>query len=209
VGEGHALTLVDDFSRGKTDAALEALCARPGVALHRADLTRPGALDALPRDWEQVYMLAAVVGVRHVERDPARVIRVNTMALLHVLEWLPGRGETLFFSSTSEAYAGGVTNGTVPVPTPEDVPSLTVWPVAQVGVPFSAVVSATSEVEVVGRVDTPARAVARLSHHLSSVARARIDPDVEYLDRAVAAYRAELRRRRDRAAAWGGATRAA
>jgi hypothetical protein len=95
------------------------------------------------------------------------------------------------------------------VPTPEDVPSLTVWPVAQVGVPFSAVVSATSEVEVVGRVDTPARAVARLSHHLSSVARARIDPDVEYLDRAVAAYRAELRRRRDRAAAWGGATRAA
>jgi hypothetical protein len=89
------------------------------------------------------------------------------------------------------------------------VPSLTVWPVAHVGVPFSAVVSATSEVEVVGRVDTAARAVARLSHHISSVARARIDPDVEYLDRAVAAYRAELRRRRDRAAAWGGATRAA
>ena len=95
------------------------------------------------------------------------------------------------------------------VPTPDDVPNLTVWPVAQVGVPFSLVVSATSEVEVVGRVDTPARAVARLSHRLSAVARARIDPDVEYLDRAVAAYRAELRRRRDRAAAWGGATRAA
>jgi hypothetical protein len=71
------------------------------------------------------------------------------------------------------------------------------------------VVSATSEVEVVGRVDTAARAVARLSHHLSSVARARIEPDVEYLDRAVAAYRAELRRRRDQAAAWGGASRAA
>ena len=95
------------------------------------------------------------------------------------------------------------------VPTADDVPSLTVWPVAQVGVPFSAVVSATSEVEVVGRVDTAGRAVARLSHHLASVARARIEPDVEYLDRAVAAYRAELRRRRDQAAAWGGAGRAA
>jgi hypothetical protein len=88
------------------------------------------------------------------------------------------------------------------VPSPDDVPSLSVWPVAQTGVPFSAVLSATSEVEVVGRVDTPARAVARLTHHLSSVARARVDPDVEYLDRAVAAYRAELRRRRDQAAAW-------
>jgi hypothetical protein len=85
----------------------------------------------------------------------------------------------------------------------DDVPSLSVWPVAQTGVRFSSVVSATTEVEVVGRVDTPARAVARLSHHLSSVARARIDPDVGYLDRAVAAYRAELRRRRDQAAAWG------
>ena len=121
-GEGHALTLVDDFSRGQADAALAALRARPSVVFHRADLTRTGALDALPRDWEQVYMLAAVVGVRNVERDPARVVRVNTLALLNVLEWLPGRGETLFFSSTSEAYAGGVSNGTVPVPTPEDVP---------------------------------------------------------------------------------------
>jgi hypothetical protein len=89
------------------------------------------------------------------------------------------------------------------MPSPDDVPSLSVWPVAQTGTRFSAVVSATTEVEVVGRVDTPARAVARLSHHLSSVARARIDPDIGYLDRAVAAYRAELRRRRDQAAAWG------
>jgi hypothetical protein len=94
------------------------------------------------------------------------------------------------------------------VPSADDVPNLTVWPVARSGTPFSAVMSATSEVEVVGRVDTPARAVARLTHHLSSVARARIDPDLEYLDRAVAAYRAELRRRRDQAAAWGGGTAA-
>ena len=87
----------------------------------------------------------------------------------------------------------------------DDVPSLSVWPVAQTGVRFSSVVSATTEIEIVGRVDTPARAVARLSHHLASIVRARIDPDVGYLDRAVAAYRAELRRRRDQAAAWGGA----
>ena len=111
---------MDDLSRGRRDATLAALTARPNVRFVEADLTRAGALDALPRDWDQVYMLAAVVGVRNVETDPARVVRVNTLALLHLLDWLPGRGEVLFFASTSETYAGGVAAGHVPVPTPED-----------------------------------------------------------------------------------------
>jgi UDP-glucose 4-epimerase/UDP-glucuronate decarboxylase len=120
--EGHALTLVDDLSRGRIDAALAALRARPGVHFVEADLTAPGALASLPRDWDQVYMLAAVVGVRNVERDPARVLRTNTLALQALLDWLPGVGETVFFASTSEVYAGSVALGLAPVPTPETVP---------------------------------------------------------------------------------------
>jgi UDP-glucose 4-epimerase/UDP-glucuronate decarboxylase len=120
--EGHALTLVDDLSRGRSDAVLAELCARPGVRFVQADLTAPSALDGLSRQWDQVYMLAAVVGVRNVERDPARVIRTNALALMAVLDWLPAAGETLFFSSTSEVYAGSVGLGLAPVPTPEDVP---------------------------------------------------------------------------------------
>lgn len=119
--DGHAVTLVDDFSRGRRDAALEALAGR-GAALLERDLTRSDALAGLSRDWDQVYLLAAVVGVRNVERDPARVLRVNGLSVLHALDWLPGRGETLFFASTSETYAGGVLTGAVPVPTPEAVP---------------------------------------------------------------------------------------
>ena len=120
--EGQALTLVDDFSRGRRDAELDALQARPNVACVERDLTRPDALADVGGEWTHVYMLAAVVGVRNVEQDPARVVRVNSLALLHLLDWLPGRGEVLFFASTSETYAGGVLAGTVPVPTPEDVP---------------------------------------------------------------------------------------
>ncbi len=120
--EGHALTLVDDFSRGQADREFETLRARPSVAVVARDLTRPDALADLPRTWDQVYMLAAVVGVRNVEGDPARVLRVNSLSLLHVLDWLPAAGEVLFFASTSETYAAGVTVGLVPVPTPEEVP---------------------------------------------------------------------------------------
>ncbi len=122
VRDGHVVTLVDDFSRGRRDAALDELAARPNVRFVEADLTDRAAFAALPRDADQVYMLAAVVGVRNVEADPARVVRVNTLSIMNLLDWLPGRGEVLFFTSTSETYAGGVDAGLVPVPTREDVP---------------------------------------------------------------------------------------
>ena len=116
-----AITLVDDLSRGRLDEDLSALLGRPGVELVRADLTDPGAWARLAGPWDQTYMLVAVVGVRNVEIDPPRVIRVNTQAVLNLVEWLTPAAGTVFFASTSEAYAGAV-HGTLPIPTPEDVP---------------------------------------------------------------------------------------
>jgi len=118
----NRITLVDDLSRGRADAELTALLAHPSVELVKADLTDPAAFAALPPDWSQVYVLAAVVGVRPVTGDPARVIRVNTLATLNALEWATPAAGVLFFASTSETYAGGVSRGEVPVPTPETVP---------------------------------------------------------------------------------------
>lgn len=121
VADGHTVTIVDDFSRGRDDERVGALRAHPAVDVRSADLTTPQAWAALPRGYDQIYLLAAVVGVRNVEADPARVIRVNTLTALHLLDWLIP-GERIFFSSTSEVYAGGVDAGIVPVPTAEDVP---------------------------------------------------------------------------------------
>jgi UDP-glucose 4-epimerase/UDP-glucuronate decarboxylase len=117
VAQGHDVLIVDDFSRGRRDPDLDAL----GVPVQHGDLTDPATYRRIPRGWDHVYLLAAVVGVRNVEQDPARVVRVNTLALMHLLDWLepPSR---LFFASTSEAYAGGVATGLVPVPTAESVP---------------------------------------------------------------------------------------
>lgn len=116
-----AITLVDDLSRGRIDDDLSALLARPGVELVRADLTDPKGWAGLTGSWDQVYMLAAIVGVRNVETDPGRVIHVNTRAVLNLVEWLAPSAGIVFFASTSEAYAGAV-SGTLPIPTPEDVP---------------------------------------------------------------------------------------
>jgi UDP-glucose 4-epimerase/UDP-glucuronate decarboxylase len=66
-------------------------------------------------------MLVAVLGVRNVINEPARVLRVNTLSVMNLLDWIEP-DERLFFASTSETYAGGVNAGFVPVPTPETVP---------------------------------------------------------------------------------------
>ena len=121
VADGHTVTIVDDFSRGRDDERIDALRAHSAVDVRSADLTTAEAWARLPKGYDQIYLLAAVVGVRNVEADPARVIRVNTLTALHLLDWvIPG--ERIFFSSTSEVYAGGVDAGIVPVPTAEDVP---------------------------------------------------------------------------------------
>src|SRR5262249_57531293 len=86
---GEAVTLVDDLSRGRRDGELETLLARPNVRLVQADLTDRAALAALPRAWDQVYMLAAVVGVRHAMQGPARVIPAHTLPIPHVPHCLP------------------------------------------------------------------------------------------------------------------------
>ncbi|GGP78448.1 NAD-dependent epimerase/dehydratase family protein [Saccharothrix coeruleofusca] len=117
LADGHEVTIVDDFSRGRRDPELDEL----GVPVISADLTDPASLDGVPHEFERVHLLAAVVGVRNVERDPARVINVNTLAVLNALRWVEPH-QKLFFASTSETYAGGVDAGVVPVPTGEDVP---------------------------------------------------------------------------------------
>jgi len=119
---GHAVTVLDDFSRGRRDAELAAVLARPGVTLVEADLTDAESLARIDKAWDEVYMLAAVVGVRHAMNDPARVVRVNTLATLNVLDWLTPDAGRIFFASTSEAYAGAVDLGWATVPTPERVP---------------------------------------------------------------------------------------
>src|SRR5262249_37115731 len=104
----RAITLVDDLSRGRIDDELAALLERPGIELVRANLTDPKAWAGLGGPWSHVYMLAAVVGVRNVVTDPGRVIDVNTRAVLNLVDWLAPSAGTVFFASTSEAYAGAV-----------------------------------------------------------------------------------------------------
>lgn len=119
------LTIADNFFRhgGKPDIEILELVENHGVKLAAGDYTDPRAFDQLANGYDQVYMLASVVGVDYVNTMPHEIIRINTMLIMNTLEWLKqvGCGRALF-TSTSETYAGAVETFGYTIPTPETVP---------------------------------------------------------------------------------------
>jgi UDP-glucose 4-epimerase/UDP-glucuronate decarboxylase len=117
------VVLVDNFRRGRRDEEFEALLHRPGVSLVEGDLAEGGVLERVGGAFDEVYHLAAVIGVRNVLERPHEVVRINALATLHLLDWfVAGGGRKLLFASTSEAYAWTQLFYPLPVPTPESVP---------------------------------------------------------------------------------------
>jgi UDP-glucose 4-epimerase/UDP-glucuronate decarboxylase len=121
VSEGCDVTLLDDFSRGVRDEELAELSRAARLVRH--DLSEPVPDAALPGDFDVVYHLAAIVGVRRALDDPAGVLRTNVQATVHVLDYCdrnpPG---AIFLSSTSEVGDGAAQLGLAGLPTAEDAP---------------------------------------------------------------------------------------
>lgn len=124
VDRDHEVDLVDDLSRGRLDADLEALRERPNVHLLEEDLLAPDALGDLSTDYGLIFHLAAIVGVANVLEAPDRVLRRNVELLVSALEFAARQSdlERFVFASTSEVYAGTLELGSLPLPTPEDAP---------------------------------------------------------------------------------------
>jgi UDP-glucose 4-epimerase len=119
----NQIVLADNFARGKNDEELESLIKRKNISLIAGDLTDNSTFEKLGTGYDEVYHLAAIIGVRNVLERPHDVVRVNAISTLLLLEWfVKGGGDKLVFSSTSEAYAWTQQFHSLPVPTPEDVP---------------------------------------------------------------------------------------
>jgi nucleoside-diphosphate-sugar epimerase len=119
----HEATLLDNLFRGKMDDDLLELLDRPNIQFLNKDLTKPDALQDLHRDWDYIYHLAAINGTRYFYQVPHEVLRVNILALMHLLDWLAeGFQGKMLFASSSEVYAGTARAFALPIPTPEEVP---------------------------------------------------------------------------------------
>lgn len=87
------------------------------------DFTTPQAYKRLDKDYDEVYMMAAIVGVNNTLEKPEEVIRVNTALTYFTLEWLrDSRVKKVLFASSSECYVGATDVFNYKIPTPETVP---------------------------------------------------------------------------------------
>ena len=117
------VTIIDNLQRGRKDEDLDALLNDNSVSFINADITDKSVFDNLRKDYDYIYHLAAVIGVRNVQENPDRVLYVNAISNLLLLEFAKecSNLKKVFFSSTSEIYAGTLKHYGIPVPTPEDV----------------------------------------------------------------------------------------
>jgi UDP-glucose 4-epimerase len=87
------------------------------------DFANIDAFNKLGQRFDEIYMLAAVVGVNRTLKFPHEVIRNNTLLTLTTLEWISKNPiKRLLFASSSENYAGTSDLYDAKIPTSETVP---------------------------------------------------------------------------------------
>lgn len=122
---GAEIVLADNLRRGKMDEDFKKLIGNPRIKFLALDLTDLASYEKLGSGYDHVYHLAAVNGTKLFYEIPHEVLRINTLALIYMLDWFAkcNHEGKFCFTSSNEAYAGGLNAfGILPIPTPEKVP---------------------------------------------------------------------------------------
>lgn len=123
--QNNHVTICDnlDLSECNKDVNLQGLISNSNVSYISGDYTDINTFNILDDDYDQLYMLASIVGVNLVNENPQDIIRINTLLIINTLEWLKKTNvKSILFTSTSECYAGTVEKFKYTIPTPETVP---------------------------------------------------------------------------------------
>jgi nucleoside-diphosphate-sugar epimerase len=118
--------VVDNNIKTTDTQSFENLITYTNVKFLKIDLSLDNLDEKLPKiNFDIIYHLAAFNGTQNFYNRPFEVIFHSTLSTLNLLKWCefnkPGR---FVFSSTSEAYAGGVSSGIINIPTSEKIPLL-------------------------------------------------------------------------------------
>ena len=101
--EGHHVTVLDNLSTGRRDN-LHAIESHPAFRFINGSITDPVVVSEAVRGTDQIYHLAAAVGVKLVAEDPVRTIETNIYPTESLLRLAVQGGQRFYLASTSEVY---------------------------------------------------------------------------------------------------------
>ena len=120
--KGHKVDIIDDLSRGKTDQDVKNLIVSENVTLINDTLLNVYSI--VKDDYDLIFHLAAIVGVKNVINSPYETLNMN-IYLTNLAIQIAKRQKKLsrfIFTSTSEVYSSAVDMQYAEVPTKEKTP---------------------------------------------------------------------------------------
>ncbi len=125
--QGYDVTIADNFFRGRRDVDFEELLALSNVTFVECDLTKPESWDMLGVGFDHVYHLVGINGTKLFYSIPHEVLRIGVSTTMNALDWFRTKNNKpdakILYTSSNEAYASTLEAfGTLPIPTPENVP---------------------------------------------------------------------------------------
>ncbi|HLY22958.1 MAG TPA: GDP-mannose 4,6-dehydratase [bacterium] len=106
---GAAVTVLDDLSTGRREN-IAGLLRHPRFRLVEGSILDEVLMDAEIRDCDEIYHLAAAVGVKLIFERPVRAIKINAGGTENVLEAACRWKRKVFLASTSEVYGKDARN---------------------------------------------------------------------------------------------------
>lgn len=109
VKDGHRVTALDDFSTGHV-SNLQNLLGSDRFNLTEGSVLDNLALNALIKDTDYIFHLAAAVGVFNIVKNPLVSLLTNIRGTENVLEVAHSFGIPVFLSSSSEVYGKNISD---------------------------------------------------------------------------------------------------
>ncbi len=123
---GYDVDCIDIVEASEMDFEAEnvLLSDNRNVEYHKIDLLEDHNLSGMPADYDLIFHFAGILGVDNVMANPAKTLFENSMMAWNVFELAKSQTKLkkLFYTSTSEVYAGTLENFTMDIPTPEESP---------------------------------------------------------------------------------------
>lgn len=116
----NQITLIDNLNRGKKDKFLRECIKLKSVNFINLDLTNKN--NYKKQDYDFVFLLASIVGVKNVNDNPYDTLKVNIQSTFNTIDLVKFKKETkLIYFSTSEIYSPLVIKKKKFFPIKEDV----------------------------------------------------------------------------------------